>query len=87
MQISPALDLTNKEIAAKLGLSENTVKGYVKEILGKMGVRNRVEAISSARARSPVAADPSCPRALLTYKLVPDLVLLDIYIPELDGSL
>jgi two-component system response regulator DevR len=44
-----ALGLTNKEIAAKLNLSENTVKGYVKEILGKMGVRNRVEAISSAR--------------------------------------
>jgi DNA-binding NarL/FixJ family response regulator len=44
-----ALGLTNKEIAAKLNLSENTVKGYVKEILGKMGVRNRVEAITRAR--------------------------------------
>ena len=44
-----ALGLTNKEIAAKLNLSENTVKGYVKEILSKLGVRDRVEAISSAR--------------------------------------
>src|SRR5512135_797432 len=44
-----ALGLTNKEIAARLNLSENTVKGYVREILSKMGVRNRVEAISSAR--------------------------------------
>jgi DNA-binding NarL/FixJ family response regulator len=47
--LTMALGLTNKEIAVKLDLSENTIKGYVKEILGKMGVRNRVEAIASAR--------------------------------------
>lgn len=46
---SMALGLTNKEIAAALALSEHTVKGYVKEILAKMGARNRVEAISRAR--------------------------------------
>jgi DNA-binding NarL/FixJ family response regulator len=44
-----ALGLSNKEIAAALTLSEHTVKGYVKEILAKLGARNRVEAISRAR--------------------------------------
>jgi len=46
-----ALGLSNKEIGAKLFIAENTVKGHVKEILAKMGVRNRIEAIGQARER------------------------------------
>jgi two-component system response regulator DevR len=46
-----AQGLTNKEIGSQLCLSENTVKGYVKEILAKLGVRNRVEAVLRAKER------------------------------------
>jgi DNA-binding NarL/FixJ family response regulator len=46
-----AQGLTNKEIGGQLHLSENTVKGYVKEILAKLGVRNRVEAVLRAKER------------------------------------
>jgi two-component system response regulator DevR len=46
-----AQGLTNKEIGEQLSLSENTVKGYVKEILAKLGVRNRVEAVLQAKER------------------------------------
>jgi len=34
----------NKEIAAQLGIGENTVKNYCSEIYFRLGVRNRVEA-------------------------------------------
>ena len=34
----------NKEIAAELGIGENTVKNYCSEIYYRLGVRNRVEA-------------------------------------------
>jgi len=47
-----ARGLTNREIGEQLYLSENTVKGYVKEILAKLGVRNRVEAVLVAKERS-----------------------------------
>jgi two-component system, NarL family, response regulator DevR len=39
-----AQGLSNREIAELLGLSENTVKGHVAEILHRLGVKNRVEA-------------------------------------------
>src|ERR1700682_1786822 len=35
---------SNKEIAAEVHLSENTVKTHIQEIFRKLGVRNRVEA-------------------------------------------
>jgi DNA-binding NarL/FixJ family response regulator len=35
---------SNKEIGARLELTENTVKGYMTNILQKLQVRNRVEA-------------------------------------------
>ena len=47
-----AQGLTNREIGEQLYLSENTVKGYVKTILSKMGARNRIEAVFLARERS-----------------------------------
>jgi DNA-binding NarL/FixJ family response regulator len=43
--------LTNKEIGDQLYLSENTVKGYVKDILAKLGVHNRIEAVFLAKER------------------------------------
>jgi DNA-binding NarL/FixJ family response regulator len=36
--------LSNREIAARTHLSEHTVKGYVEEILERLGARNRVHA-------------------------------------------
>lgn len=42
---------SNREIAEKLHLSENTMKGYVAEILHKLGVKNRVEAATLASAK------------------------------------
>ncbi|MDM8350757.1 response regulator transcription factor [Pseudomonas sp. sp1636] len=41
--------LTNREVAAKLGLSEKTVKYYMTIIMQKFHARNRVEAVTAAR--------------------------------------
>jgi DNA-binding NarL/FixJ family response regulator len=41
-----ASGLGNKEIAAKLGISEHTVKFHVASILGKLGATSRTEAVS-----------------------------------------
>lgn len=41
--------LTNKEIAGKLDLSEKTVKHYMANIMQKLHVRNRVEAVLATR--------------------------------------
>ena len=46
--------LTNREISERLYLSENTVKGYVKEILSKMSVHSRVEAALLGKERGLV---------------------------------
>jgi two-component system, NarL family, response regulator DevR len=43
-----AQGLSSREIAAQLYLSENTVKGYVQEILHRLGVKNRTEAVMVA---------------------------------------
>ncbi|MNV93040.1 Transcriptional regulatory protein DevR (DosR) [compost metagenome] len=40
---SIAEGLTNKEIAAKLYLSEGTVKNYITDILSKLGLRDRTQ--------------------------------------------
>lgn len=42
---------SNREIAEKMHLSENTMKGYVADILHKLGVKNRVEAATLASSR------------------------------------
>lgn len=44
--------LTNKEIAEELFISLNTVKGYVKEIMAKLGSKNRMETVAEARVRN-----------------------------------
>lgn len=43
--------LPNKRIARQLNLSETTVKEHVTNILGRLGVANRVEAITRLRGR------------------------------------
>ncbi|MFQ5932163.1 MAG: response regulator transcription factor, partial [Nitrospiraceae bacterium] len=39
---------TNKEIASSLGISENTVKNHLRNILGKLHLENRVQAAAYA---------------------------------------
>ncbi|GBD17897.1 Transcriptional regulatory protein DevR (DosR) [bacterium HR27] len=46
-----AQGLSNKLIAERLFLSENTVKGYVQEVLRRLGARNRLEAVMIANRR------------------------------------
>jgi DNA-binding NarL/FixJ family response regulator len=41
--------LSNKEIGQKLSLAEGTVKNYVTNLLGKIGVRDRTQAALRAR--------------------------------------
>jgi DNA-binding NarL/FixJ family response regulator len=36
----------NKEIAGKLSLTEETVKGHVKNVLAKLGVNDRTHAVT-----------------------------------------
>lgn len=43
-----ASGFTNREIAERLYLSENTVKGYVQEILRRLNARNRLDAVMIA---------------------------------------
>jgi two-component system nitrate/nitrite response regulator NarL len=43
-----ATGLTNPEIADRLVLTRNTVKGYLQAAMQKLGARNRVEAIAKA---------------------------------------
>lgn len=42
---------SNKEIGVTLGVSENTVKGYVSNVLDKLGVTDRTAAVSLALER------------------------------------
>ncbi|HEX8169784.1 MAG TPA: response regulator transcription factor [Thermoanaerobaculia bacterium] len=47
----------NKDIARTLGVTEETVKGHVKNILSKLGVRDRTEAATRAIQRGLVRVD------------------------------
>ncbi|HEY3229119.1 MAG TPA: response regulator transcription factor [Roseiflexaceae bacterium] len=45
---------SNKTIAARLSLSENTVKSHISHIFGKLGVQSRAEAVAVALQRGMV---------------------------------
>jgi two-component system, NarL family, nitrate/nitrite response regulator NarL len=49
-----AVGLSNREIGVELDINEGTVKYYVTSILGKLQVRNRVEAALLARSQGVV---------------------------------
>ncbi len=42
--------LSNREIASRLYISLSTVKGHTTNIFGKLGVRNRIQAVARARS-------------------------------------
>jgi len=46
-----AAGLANRDIAARLSISERTVKFHVSAVLGKLGAKNRTEAVRRARER------------------------------------
>lgn len=50
---------SNKAIAARLGLSENTVKSHISHIFGKLGVQSRAEAVAAALQRGMVSLERS----------------------------
>jgi LuxR family maltose regulon positive regulatory protein len=43
--------MSNSEVAARLMLTEGTVKWHMHNVYGKLGVRNRTGALREARAR------------------------------------
>jgi DNA-binding NarL/FixJ family response regulator len=52
-----ALGQSNKDIAASLAISEETVKTHVGHVLGKLQVDNRTQAIVQALKRGLVTLD------------------------------
>jgi DNA-binding NarL/FixJ family response regulator len=46
-----ALGLSNKSVAERLGISDQTVKFHVASIIGKLGAANRTEAVRRAARR------------------------------------
>jgi DNA-binding NarL/FixJ family response regulator len=52
-----AQGLTNKDIAAKLFLSEGTVRNYVSSVLGKLHAHDRTQAVIKAAQRRMVKLD------------------------------
>ena len=49
-----ALGLTNKAIAGRLGISDQTVKFHVASLLGKLGAHNRTDAVRRAARRGVI---------------------------------
>ena len=54
---------TNKEIANTLCVSENTIKNHLKNILAKLHLQNRVQAVAYALREGIVPDEPQRPKA------------------------
>jgi len=52
-----ARGMRNKEIAAQLAIGEETTQGHVKNILAKLGLHDRTEAVAVAVRRGIVHID------------------------------
>jgi DNA-binding NarL/FixJ family response regulator len=68
--------LSNREIAARMYLSEKTVKNYVSRLLRKLDLRRRTEAMAFSAAfadRPSVPNAPSAPRGSETPETVPPI--------------
>jgi DNA-binding NarL/FixJ family response regulator len=52
-----ARGMRNKEIAAQLGIGEETTQGHVRNILSKLGLHDRTEAVAVAVRRGIVHID------------------------------
>ncbi len=50
-----ALGLPNKQVAARLGISDQTVKFHVASIAGKLGAANRTDIVRRAARRGLIA--------------------------------
>src|SRR5258707_4700579 len=57
---------SNKEIAGKLSLSEETVKGHVKNILAKLGASDRTHAVTIGLKRGIIELQPPRKRCIPT---------------------
>ena len=51
--------MTNKQVAAALYISEQTVKNHIKNIMHKLHARNRVELTLHAKRIAPQRPEPS----------------------------
>jgi DNA-binding NarL/FixJ family response regulator len=51
--------MSNKAIAQTLSISENTIKYHIRNILRKLGVQNRTEAVTQAIRAGLLGPDPS----------------------------
>jgi DNA-binding NarL/FixJ family response regulator len=65
--------LSNREIAAKLGVTEHTVKNYLFRIFDKLGVSNRVELVLSCLRQEEAAREETvcAPRVVATRVAAP----------------
>jgi ATP/maltotriose-dependent transcriptional regulator MalT len=53
-----ASGLSNRAVAAQLSISENTVKYHMRNILQKLGVQNRTEAVACALRLGLIEQEP-----------------------------
>jgi DNA-binding CsgD family transcriptional regulator len=73
-----AKGLANKEIGDVLKISEHTVKGHLKNILGKLLVADRTEAVTKAcsaelfSCRKPITDPATIPRRPTAFVLLRD---------------